>query len=159
MSMNLPKETESKTFNQFKDDNEPMYPSAEIEDTVDTNGKILNQHPAYDKLLNAKVQMRLDEDYEIRKVMRHALRSDGMVSGKYNNNPFLNSITYEVEFSDGQVKEYLANLIAENILTQVDVDVYSLTLMEGIVDYSRDESMAVSKEDKNITIKSGQQEL
>ena len=159
MLMNPPKETESKTFDQYDDDNEPMHPSAEIEDTVDTNGKILNQLPAYDKLLNVKVQIQLNEDYTIRKVKRYALRSDGMVSGKYDDNPFLNSITYEVEFSDGQVKEYSANLIAENMLTQVNVNGYSLTLMEGIVDYSKDKSMAVSKEDKHITIKSGQQRL
>ena len=76
--------------------------------------------------------MQLDEDYAIRKVKRHALRSDGMVSGKYNNNPFLNSIIYEVEISDGQVKEYSANLIAKDMLTQIDVDGYSLTLIEGL---------------------------
>ena len=97
MSMNPPKETELKTFDQYEDDNEPIHPSAEIEDTVDTNGKILNQLPAYDNVLNAEVQMQLDEDYAIGKVKRHALRSDGMVSGKYNDNPFLTSITYEVE--------------------------------------------------------------
>ena len=76
--------------------------------------------------------MQLDEDFAIRKRKRYALRSDGMVSGKYNDNPFLNSITYEVEFSDGQVKEYLANLIAKNMLTQVNVNGYSLTLMDGL---------------------------
>ena len=159
--MNPPKETEpkTKTFNQYEDDNEPMHPSTEIEDTVDTNGKILNQLPAYDKLLNAEVQIQLEEDYTIGKVKRCTLGSDGMVSGKYDNNPFLNSITYEVEFSDGQVKEYLANLLAKKMLTQVDVNGYSLTLMEGIVDYLKDESMAVSREDKHITIKSGQQQL
>ena len=159
MSMNPLKETELKTFDQYEDDNEHMCPSAEIEDTVDTNGKILNQLPAYDQLFNAEVQMQLDEDYAIQKVKRHALGSDGMVSGKYNDNPFLNSITHEVEFSDGQVKEYLANLIAKNMLTQVNVNGYRLTLMEGIVDYSKDKSMAVSKADKHITIKSGQQWL
>ena len=81
------------------------------------------------------------------------------MSGKYDKNPFLNSITYEVEFSDGKEKEYSANLIAKNMLTQVNVDGYSLTLMEGIVDCSKDESMTVSNEDKHITIKSGQQQL
>ena len=96
--MNPLKETKPKTFDQYEDDHEPMCPSAEIKDTVDTNGKILNQLPAYDNLLNAKVHMQLDEDYTIRKVKRHALGSDGMVSGKYDDNPFLNSITYEVEF-------------------------------------------------------------
>jgi hypothetical protein len=32
----------------------------------------------------------------------------------------LNSMIYEVEFPDGQVKEYGASIIAENMLTQVD---------------------------------------
>ena len=57
------------------------------------------------------------------------------------------------------MKEYSANLIAKNMLTQVNVDGYSLTLIEGIVDYLKDKSTAVSKEDKHITIKSGQQQL
>ena len=127
--MNPLKETEMKTFDHYEDDDEPMHPIAEIEDTVDTNGKILNQLPAYDMLLNAEVQMQLDEDYAIGKLKMCALGSDGMVSGKYNDNPFLNSITYEVEFSDGQVKEYLANSVAKHMMTQVNVDVYSLTLM------------------------------
>ena len=39
-----------------------------------------------------------------------------------------------MEFPDGQVKEYAANIIAENMLTQVDSD----TLMEAIVDHQRD---------------------
>ena len=51
------------------------------------------------------------------------------------NNPFLNSIIYDVEFPDGQVKEYAANIIAENMLTQVDSDGMSTTLMEAIVDH------------------------
>ena len=114
--MNPPKETEPKTFNQYEDDDEPMHPSAEIEDTVDTNGKILNQLPAYDTLLNAEVQVQLDEDYTIEKVKRHALGSDGMVFGKYDDNPFLNSITYEVEFSDGQVKD-IANEINPKLVS------------------------------------------
>ena len=78
MLMNPPKETEPKTFDQYEDANERMHPSAEIEDTVDTNGKILNQLPAYDKLLNSKVQMQLDEDYAIGNVKRFALGSDGI---------------------------------------------------------------------------------
>ena len=71
----------------------------------------------------------------------------------------MNSITYEVEFSDVQVKEYSANLIAENILTQVDLDGYSMTLMEGIIDYQKDDSIMVAKQEKYITIKSRQRRL
>lgn len=49
-------------------------------------------------------------------------------------------MVYEVEFQDGTVKEYSANIIAENMLTQVDSDGYTITMMEGIVDYKRDDS-------------------
>ena len=66
---------------------------------------------------------------------------------------------YEVEFIDGQVKEYGANIIAENMLSQVDSDGYSLMLMEDIVDYRKEESVAISMEDKYITTKNGQQRL
>ena len=41
------------------------------------------------------------------------------MSGTYDNNPYLNSIIYYVEFPDGQVKEFTANIIAENMLTHL----------------------------------------
>ena len=48
-----------------------------------------------------------------------------------------------MEFPDGQVKEYAANIIAENILTQVETDGMSTTLMEAIVDHRRDGEKAL----------------
>ena len=44
---------------------------------------------------------------------------------------------YEVEFPDGQVKEYAANLIMENMLTQVDSDGFSLMMLKAIIDYKK----------------------
>ena len=141
------------------DYNKPQLPSPDIEDSVDHNGWLLNQHPAYDRLLNAEVQVQLGEEYIMGKVRRRALGPDGNTIRKYDNNPYLNSVMYEVEFIDGQVKEYGANIIAENMLSQIDSDRYSLMLMEGIVDYRKDESVAVSMEDKNTITKTGQQRL
>ena len=70
------------------------------------------------------------------KVTQRAIGPDGQVTGTYdNNNPYLNSIFYDVEFPDGQVKAYAANITAENMLTQVDSDGMSTALMEGIVDH------------------------
>ena len=40
---------------------------------------------------------------------------DGKAIGTYKNNPYLNTMTYNVEFPDGEVKEYCANVIAENM--------------------------------------------
>ena len=79
------------------------------------------------------------------------------MSGSYDDNPFLNSIVYEVEFPDGQVKEYAANIIAENMLSQVDSDGFSTQLMDGIFDFRRDNSEAVPREDMYVYNKNGTQ--
>ena len=69
----------------------------------------------------------------------------------------LNSIVYEVEFDDGVVNEYSANVIAQQMLDQVDDEGYYC--LKSIVDYQRDDSVAISKEDGYITTKSGQRRL
>ena len=89
-------------------------------------------------------------------VKHRALGPDGKVSGKYNHNPTNNSIIYEVEFDDGIVKEYAANVIAENMLSQVDSDRVTIQLLESIVDYKRDKLVTMSKADKYIYNKHGQ---
>ena len=141
------------------DINKPQLPSPDMEDSADHNGQLLNQHPACDRLLNAEVQLQLGEEYAMGKVSRRALGPDGNTIRKYDNSPYFNPVIYEVEFINCQVKEYGANIIAENILTQVDCDRHSLMLMEGIVDYRKDESVAINMDDKYIITKTGQQRL
>jgi hypothetical protein len=145
-------------FESYEDDDEPQQIVPEIEDIVDSTSKVLDQQPAYDRLINAKVQLQLGDELAVGKVTQHAVGPDGRVVGTYDDNPMLNSIVYDVEFPDGQVLEYSANVIAENMLTQVDSDGYSLSLMEGIIDYRKDET-AVPMEDKYIYTKSGQRHL
>ena len=58
-----------------------------------------------------------------------------------------------MEFPDGQVKECAASIIAENMLTQVDSDGMSTTLMEAIVDNQRDEARALQHQDKYVQTK------
>ena len=58
-----------------------------------------------------------------------------------------------MEFTDRQVKEYAANNIAENMLTQVDSDGLSTTLIEAIVDHQRDEAKALQHKDKYVQMK------
>ena len=67
--------------------------------------------------------------------------------GSWSDNPIMNSMIYEVEFPDGQVKEYSANIIAKNILWQVDSNGYSMQLMQAIVDYKHDDCMALQMAD------------
>ena len=64
-----------------------------------------------------------------------------------------------MEFPDGQVKEYAANIIAENMLTQVDSDGMSATLMEAIVDLRKDDKKALQHHDNYVQTKNGRRHL
>jgi hypothetical protein len=50
----------------------------------------------------------------------------------------LNTRTYEIEFPYGRSDEYTANVIAENMYAQCDVEGRKYNLMEGIVDHKTD---------------------
>ena len=135
-------------FEPYEDNNEVVQSEPEIEDTIDATGRLLNQSPAYDRMINAEVRRQLDDAAASGKVKRQALGPDGQMTGKYNTNPYHNSVVYEVEFADGQVREYSANVIAESMLAQVNSDGVTLQLMDGVVDPKVNRALAVSKADK-----------
>ena len=125
--MTPPNTQQPKAFEKYEDHEQQEQPTLEVEDIVDSTGKLINQQPAYDQIINAEVQLQLGEEMVNGKVIQRTIGPDGQVTGTYDNNPFLKSIIYDVEFPDGQVKEYAANIIAENMLTQVDSDGMSTT--------------------------------
>ena len=88
------------------------------------------------------------------KVISRKRDADGKVVGKSNSNPILDTRIYQVEFPDGAVAEYSANIIAENILSQVDSDGYTHSFLSGILGH-RSTSEAVTVEDGLIHTKSG----
>ena len=133
--------------------------SPDHEDILDSMGRIVEQQPAFDKIINAEVMIQNGDGMAMGKVARRSLDADGRTTGTYHDNPFLNTITYDIEFPNGQVKEYGANIIAEIMLTQVDSDGYSLSLMDSIIDHRRDPSQAIPIEDKHIMTKSRQKWL
>ena len=122
MSINPPKtqttndDKNENDFEEYGDDDEEPRLIPEIEDCTDANGRLLDQQPTYDKLINAEVLLQQADSRVSGKVKRRALGPDGTTTGTYDDNPQCNTVIYEVEFPDGEVKEYLANIIAENIL-------------------------------------------
>ena len=146
-------------WSAYHDDDEIPRHIPEIEDVVDSHGKVLCQQPAYDKMINAEVQLQLRDRVQSARVIQRSLGLDGKVAGLYDDNPLLNSMVYDLEFPDGTIKEYSANIIAENMLTQVDSDGFTMTMMEGIIDHKKDESTAISKDDKYISCPRGQRRL
>lgn len=158
-SISPPQTQPSKDFDLYEDETERPNPMPDTEDTVDADGRLLDQQPAYDTMINAEVLLQQGEEYVTCKIIGRSTGPDGKTHGKYDENPYLNSIMYDVEMPDGQVKEYCANVIAQNMLAQVDPDGYSMALMEGIVDHRRDHTKAVSLEDAYVTTKSGRKRL
>eukprot|EP00957_Ditylum_brightwellii_P171858 13082906-Ditylum_brightwellii.AAC.1 len=114
---------------------------SDIKEVVDLNGEPLDQQPACDKIINAEVSLWQNEQLVLRKLKRRALGPDGHVVGKYNNDPRLSYIVYEVEFPNGQVKDYAANVIAENMNTQVDSEAFSTTMLDSIVNLCKDQTV------------------
>ena len=113
-SMSAPSKEESKedSFEEYYDDFEEPRIIPEVEDAVDSSGRLINQQPMYDRIINAEVQMQNGNELSTGKVVRRALGPDGKMTGSYADNPILNSIVYEVEFPDGQTKEYAANTLS-----------------------------------------------
>ena len=60
---------------------------------------------------------------------------DGNIIGTYDHDPMLNSMVYDVEFPDGEIKEYSANIIAQNMYAQVDDNGHHHSLHKSTVDY------------------------
>eukprot|EP00957_Ditylum_brightwellii_P191331 14568425-Ditylum_brightwellii.AAC.1 len=127
-----------------------------MEETVDANGTLIYQQSAYKIITNAEVQLHHQEYLTTGKVNRRALGLNGRTAGSYHHNPMLKSTVYGVEFSESKVKEYVANVIAKNMLMQVDFEGFITTMIKGIMDCDRDETTAVHMKDKYVKTYSNQ---
>ena len=72
------------------------------------------------------------------KVKERVKDEDGIPIGKRNNNPLMDSRMYEVEFLDGSIEILTANIIAENLLAQVDSEGHRQLLLKEIIDHRTD---------------------
>ena len=91
-------------------------------------------------------------------VRRRSTDEHGKDMGIFDPNPFLNTLTYDVEFIDSTVKNFGANVIAQNLYSQVDEHGHSQRILTSFLD-SRKDMTAVTQSDMYITTKSGQQRM
>jgi hypothetical protein len=68
-------------------------------------------------------------------VKRRAVDVDGQPIGMANNNPLLDSRQYEIEYINGDIETLTANIIAENLLSQVDEEGHRQMMMDEILDH------------------------
>jgi hypothetical protein len=80
---------------------------------------------------------------------------DGNPMGKSNANPILDTRIYDVMFADGSTEQYAANVIADQMYSQVDSEGHSFAIMDEIIDHKKNESLAVSGDDQYIVSPNG----
>ena len=143
----------------YADDETPQMNLDDVEnDPVDSNGQAVFEKPVLDHFIHAEVSLPKGENIQLARVIGLARNEDGSAIGMHDDNPMLNTLVYDVEFPGGTIKEYAANVIAENLYSQVDTDGRSYMLLDAIIDYKKNEN-AVSKADKYVTTKSGRRRL
>lgn len=103
-------------------------------------------HEAFDKYISARVCIPQGDEMHYGTVRRRKRDADGELVGKSTNNPFTDTALYEVEFNSGDVEEYTANIIAENIYAQVDDEGYTYYSIDEILDHTFD-STALFRDD------------
>ena len=62
---------------------------------------------------------------------------NGKFKGNFNKNPILDTRVYGVIFPDGAVYQYTANIIAENMYSQVDSNGHHTLLLKKITDHRK----------------------
>ena len=114
-----------------------------------------------DALINAEVLLPQGEESEgfdegsnllKAKAIWNFADEDGNIIGNANVQPELNTMMYEVEFPDGEVRPYAANMIAKYIWSQVDTDGQRYIVFESIIDHHIDSTIAVSKANMYIRV-------
>ena len=148
-----------KSFDPYSDDDESESVKLPVDnDPVNDEGIALFEKPITDKMINLELSLPQGEELHRAKVIGRKRNSDGEVIGTYSDNPYTNTMMYEVEFDDGSVREYAANVIAENLYAQIDADGYSHTMLDCILDYRKLDD-AVEQKDMYITSGNGQRRL
>ena len=95
----------------------------------------------FDNYLGAEVVLPKGDDMVAGKVVGRKRDSDGEPIGQENKNPMLDACVSEVEFVDGSHAELGANVFAENMYTQCDVDGNQFQLIDCIVDHRKDHTV------------------
>ena len=107
-----------------------------------------------DTYIGAEVILPMGNENFSGKVKARKRSQDGTLKGTANQNPSLDTRTYGVEFHDGQVAKFGANMIAENMWAQCDLEGNQYRLMDSIVDHKTD-GHAMEKSNKYVFVKGG----
>ena len=137
---------------ELDDPHIPYEPEAEMPEADEYTEEAL------DKYLTARVLLPAGESELMGTVKTRKRDAHGHPVGVSHTNPILDTRQYDVEFDDGTIKEYSANVIAESIYARVDKEGNEYRLLEEIIEHRKD-GHAVSHDDKYIVGKNGNKHL
>ena len=121
-------------FDPYLDDDEipEFVPQPNI---LNAAGKPILQKSFYDTMVNVELLLPRGQMNWIATIVKQSVDNNLKAIGSWNDNPMLNTLVYECEFSDGTVKEYSANIIAENIFLEADADGHRDIMMTDITNH------------------------
>jgi hypothetical protein len=115
-------------------------------------------HEAFNEYINAEVMIPRHDHIGAGRIIGQKKDRDGNPIGRSNPDPVLDTRILEVQFPDGNVQEYAANVIAEHLYSQVDDEGRRYLLMDETVDHRKDGS-AVAADDLYYTDKRGVKQM
>ena len=89
---------------------------------------------AYDQYILVSVMLQKNDGFYRALVMVRKRDFDGNIMGSCHSNPLLDTCVCGVQFQDGLISEYAANLIAENLYSQKYPDGNYFLLLNNILD-------------------------
>lgn len=128
-------------------------------DICDVNGVPISDKSLTDLMIGIEVALpHGEEKQKLCRVLRRSVDNEGKTTGVYDENPQLNTMIYDVMFEDGKIQKYAANIIAQNVLEQVDNEGNYSERVEAVIDHRR-QGNAVSKGKMYVTMRDGRKKL
>ena len=93
------------------------------------------------------------------KVLRKAVNSQGETVGKHDANLLISTLSYDIKFDDGEIQQVGANIIAQNLYSQIDGFRNAYTIIEGILDHDNDSSEIKKDNSATTTLSSAKRRL
>jgi Reverse transcriptase (RNA-dependent DNA polymerase) len=107
-----------------------------------------------DTLKGAQVILPRGDHNEIAKVLGRKKNSNRNYIGRAHRNPILDSRIFRVQFSDGDEKDIMYNMLAEHLFSQVDAEGNQYRLFKEIINHRKKDN-AIGKEDQFRITKDG----
>jgi hypothetical protein len=89
----------------------------------------------FDYLISAKVLLPKGDVLLPACIISRKRDGEGNLIGTHHSNPIMDTRIYDVQFPDGHVESYAANVIAENIYAQVDDEGRRFLLLAEVMDH------------------------